>query len=346
MDFHYESEGVLINRYKIILLKTVLVLIIIFYCLLNTTTNVFAKRVLIDGILAVVNQEIITFSDLINREKRLYDAENPPDGMSAEARMSIRKKILQDLIDGKLMVNEARRLNLTPSNEELLEYLNKIKISNNINSDEELEAFLAKEGLTIEELKGGILEEISIIKVREHMVYRNVDVNEKEILEFYDSNWTGHKEGLRVKISHILLKFDEGNRPEYEKSLLEKCNEILHKWEQGESFTELVAEYSEDVSADSGGTLGMFYLKDLRPEFAEAIKNLEPGNISKPIKTELGYHILLLEERKDSGLETGSSIWNKIAETIYEKKKANFYETWIQRLRKEADIEINQGALD
>lgn len=305
-----------------------------------------ANGAIIDRILAIVSNDIITLSDLLVREKLLYKMEKPPDDLSEESKIDIREKMLQDLIDERLMIAEARRLGLAPSDTEVNEFLNDLKIENNMYSDEEFERYLSEDGLTPEDIKRKISDDKSIAKVRERMIYYNVEVSEEEIVDYYEREWTGYKEGVRVKISHILLNIPEGATTEDERHLFNKAEEIMKKYREGRAFSDLAARYSEDEdSANSGGDLGMFYVKDLIPEFATAIGNLEVGNVTGPIKTTLGFHILLLEERKSEGLEKGSSIWNAIGEMLYEKKKADFLETWIKRLRQEASIDIKQEAL-
>ena len=107
----------------------------------------------------------------------------------------------------------------------------------------------------------------------------------------------------------------------------------------------MASEYSEDASVSEGGYLGWFYAENLRPEFAKALEGVQAGRVTGPVKTDLGYHIIFVSERKDLGLEKGSPIWGKIEETLVERKKADTFETWIERLRKRATIQINKGTL-
>ena len=314
-------------------------------CLCLISLKAFAGPVLIDSILAVANQDVITLSDLILMEKRIYGTDGFPQGLSTDAKIRIREKMLQDLIDERLMISEAERLKLIPSDAEVAEYIDQIKIKNGWLSDKALEASLAKDGLALEDFKKKILEDISLLKIRRKVAYRNILVTEQEILEYYETEWSGHEEGVRVRLSHILLKFPVDNNLEQEKPILKRTEEIMREWEQGEPFAELADKYSEDASAGPGGNLGTFYVKDLIPEFTNAIQTLQPGKIAGPIRTDIGYHILFLEERKESGLEKGSAIWKKIEETIVEKKKADYYEAWINRLRRGATIEINRESL-
>lgn len=314
-------------------------------CICLFSIDTFAKPVLIDGILAVVNGEIITLTDLILREKRLYGAEHPSEDLSADARKGFREKILQDLINERLMINEAERIKLSPTEEEIEKHIDQIKNENGFHSDEAFDSVLAKDGLTRKEFEKDISEEISLLRIHQRILHQAIQVTDQEIREYYETEWTGSKTRARIELSHILLKCPEEDRFKKGKDIIKRINEIIREWEQGKSFPELASKYSEDVSASEGGYLGWFYVEDLRPEFAEAIQGVQSGKVTGPVTTDLGYHILFISERKSSGLEQGLQTWEKIKETLIDRKRANHFEAWIERLRRNATIEIKNETL-
>ncbi len=317
---------------------------VIYLCLFSTFA--YAKPVLIDGILAVVNGEIITLSDLILREKRLYGPEGPSKDISADDKANrFRGKILQDLIDERLMINEAERMKVSPSEEEIKKHIEQIKIENGFHSDEEFNSALAKDGLTRKDFEKDIYEEICLFRIHQSIVNQSKQITDREIREYYETEWTGNREGTRTELSHILLKCPEESRPEKEKDIIKKANDIIRQWEEGKSFSELASEFSEDVSASEGGYLGWFYVEELRPEFAKAIQGVEPGRIAGPVTTDLGYHILFISAQKSQGLEQGSPVWERIRETLIERKRTDFFNSWIEKLRKIGTIEINKEIL-
>jgi len=319
--------------------------IVISFIILCLSGVSYSSKVLIDRILAVVNDDVVTLSDLITREKKIYGEDNPPGEMNPDVKIKIRDKMLQDLIEERLIINEAKRLGLIPTDEEISDFIEQLKIENTIYSDEEFEAFLRKDGFSLDDFKARIRDDASVLKARRYMIQNNVAVSESEIYEYYETKWTGNKEGVRVKLSHIFLRLTDPNDKELENKIRLKAEKIIEKWERGESFAKLANQYTEDETAGSDGSLGQFYLNDLLPDFYKAIKELREGEIAGPVRSDMGYHILFLEERKATGLERGSSIWNMIQETIYERKKADFYDNWIEHLRKGANIDIKQEAL-
>jgi len=319
--------------------------VVVIICLCLFSTDAFTKPVLIDGILAVVNGEIITLSDLILSETRLYGAEKASNDLSSDEIKRFREKILQDLINERLMIKEAERIKLSPTEEEIKKHIDNIKIENGFQSDEAFDLALAKDGLTLKEFKEDIYEEISLFRIHQRIFHQSIQVTDREILEYYDTEWQGNKDGTRVELSHILLKCSEEDRSGKGSDIIKRANDIIRQLEQGKSFSELASKFSEDVSESEGGYLGWFYIEDLRPEFAKALQGAGSEKIIGPITTDLGYHILFISDLKNLGLEQGSPIWEKIKETLIERKRADFFETWIERLRKNANIEINNKTL-
>lgn len=312
-------------------------------CTLACRVNVRAEPVLIDGILAVVNGEVITWSDLVMREKGLRRS---MDDLPPEERKGIREKILRDLIDEQLMIEEAKRMMLAPDDAEIERHIEKIKADNGLTSDEALDSALAKDGLTRDDLKRNLSEEIAFLRIQQKFINQAIQVTDQEIRVYYETEWKGTREGTRVEISHILLRSSgEVNDPGAETDARERIEEMKREWERGTPFADLAIRYSQDASAADGGYLGWFSLDGLRPEFTEAISGIQPGGIAGPVKTDRGYHLLLLIARTEKGLERGSPSWEEIKETLIERKRADLFDSWMERLRKKATIEINEKAL-
>ncbi|MGA1796600.1 MAG: peptidylprolyl isomerase [bacterium] len=312
-------------------------------CIMACRVNARAEPVLLDGILAVVNGTVITWSDLVMRERGLRRS---MDDLPAEERHDMREKIIQDLIDEQLMIEEAKRMAITPDDAEIERHIEKIKADNGLTSDEALDEALAKDGLTRDDLKKNLSEEIAFLRLQQRFLNQVIQVTDQEIRAYYDTEWTGAKEGTRVEISHILLlPPGEGDNPGAERDARERIEEIKREWEKGTPFAELATRYSQDASAADGGYLGWFSLDGLRPEFAEAIFGIRPGGVAGPVKTDRGYHLLLLIARAEKELERGSPLWEEIKKTLTERKRTELFDSWIERLRKKAAIEINEKAL-
>jgi len=312
-------------------------------CIFVCRVNAHAEPVLLDGILAVVNGEVITWSSLVMREKGINRSPGDP---SPKERQGIREKILQDLIDEQLMIDEAKRMTLAPDDAEIERHIEKIKADNGLTSDEALDAALARDGLTREDLKKNLSEEISYLRIQQKFFNQPIQVTDQEIREYYHTEWKGAKEETMVEISHILLRpSGEGNDPGAERDARERLEAMKREWEQGTPFADLAARHSQDASAADGGYLGWFSLDGLRPEFAGAVMEIQPGGIAGPIETDRGYHLLYLIALKEKGLERNSPLWEEIKTALIERKRADLFKSWIERLRKRATIEINEKAL-
>jgi peptidyl-prolyl cis-trans isomerase D len=144
-----------------------------------------------------------------------------------------------------------------------------------------------------------------------------VNINEEEIKTYYEDNIDSFKEPKSVKASHILFKLAEGATKDEENKVKEKAESILKKARAGEDFAKLAKEYSDDTQTkENGGELGYLQKGQTTETFENAAFNLKKGEISEPIKTSYGYHIIKVEDVKDERVldfqEAHDTIKNKL----------------------------------
>lgn len=160
-------------------------------------------------------------------------------------------------------------------------------------------------------------------------------VEDKEVKEYYDKNREHYKMAKRYKVSHLMVK-DEKD--------LQLAQERLKK---GEPFEKVVRELSIDKeSAQSGGSLGYLEEGRMPPEFERVLKKMKVGQISEPVKTQFGWHLLKLEEVKDAGYVDYETMKESIRNVLLEEKRQKLMEEYTQELKKKYKIEINKTLLD
>lgn len=143
-----------------------------------------------------------------------------------------------------------------------------------------------------------------------------IKVTEQEVRDYYDVNLENYKVKDQVKARHILFKLEEGADEAQEKNVREKASSVLAKARKGEDFAELAKKYSEGPSKDAGGDLGYFSKGQMVKPFEDAVFNLKKGEISDLVKTPFGYHIILVEDVKESRTKELGEVREEITEKV------------------------------
>lgn len=308
-----------------------------FYILI--CTFIFAAdphaSILLDKVIAVVNGEAITWGEL--RRAIEFESKGQLRGLSTEEREGIIKKyeknILNDLIDTRLQLQEAKRLGLGVSRSEINSAIEDIKKKYNL-TDEEFLNSLKAEGLSEEGYRKELSEQILLAKVINIEVRSNIVVTDKEIEEYYKENEKIYNKE-RIRIRQIFFKRpDDGSIERVER----KAMEIMKRVQEGEDFAILAKGFSEDPSAESGGDIGYIERGSVLKEVEDVAFSLHKGEVSKPFWSPKGLHIIKVEDRTEGGFE---KVKDEIRTVLIERAFQKRYEDWIKKLRDKAYIEIN-----
>ncbi|WP_017728683.1 peptidylprolyl isomerase [Halalkalibacterium ligniniphilum] len=228
--------------------------------------------------------------------------------------------VLQELVQLHLLQEAANELDITQ--EEIDEELNRYKTQFGVEEDEELLEFLDTQfGITVENLDEFIDQYVIPPLALDKLSTQGVEVTEEQKQQYFEEN----KESLvELETSHILVEDEE------------TAQEVLEKLEAGEDFAGLAEEYSTDPgSAANGGSLGFNARGVMVEEFDEAAFNLEIGEISEPVQSQFGYHIIKVTDKKDTYEELESKI-----QEVLEEQQARTPEQVMQDLLNEANIDV------
>ncbi|MFH1288101.1 MAG: peptidylprolyl isomerase [bacterium] len=293
------------------------------FLIISVFLSLSVSAKIIEMIAAKVNGEIITLSELEGelaqiREqvKKVYPPEEQNNALKVE-----QKKMLNLLIENKVILQNAKKAGIEVMPAEVNRYL-KEAISNmkkKFPDEETFEKALLERQTSLTELRrlyrSRIGEELVIQRYVEQEVKSKIEVSEKEIDDYFEKQ----KEEVRAK--HILLKTEE------------EALAILDEIKAGGDFDELAKEKSEGPSAEKSGDLGYFRNGDMVPEFSDAVFQMKKGEISGPVKTQFGYHIIRLEDRRT--IEPGERIRAYHIVTKTQKEAQDL----LERLKKGDDFE-------
>ncbi|KAA0545422.1 foldase [Bacillus sp. BGMRC 2118] len=249
-------------------------------------------------------------SDSISKEE-LYDAMVMQYGADT----------LDKLISDRIIELEVKKEKVTATDEEVGDELQSLIES--YGSEESFNEALATSGLSLSDAK----KEIKTFLLTEKLLSERVTVSDEEIKTYFEENKDEFGQAEQVQASHILV-VDEST-----------AQEVLAKVKAGEDFATLAEDYSTDTAtAETGGDLGYFGRGEMTTEFDEAAFSLSVGSVSDPVKTEYGYHIIKVTDKKEAKEATLEESKEEIKETLLDEKISSEYTVWLEEKMKDYNI--------
>ncbi|RME45555.1 MAG: hypothetical protein D6795_16465, partial [Deltaproteobacteria bacterium] len=281
-----------------------------------------SQRKTVDRIVAITNDEIITLYDLMQAGAPIFDriaAEY--EGAAREAKMkAAMSDLLDKMIDYKLIEQQARKIGITVAEKEIDRQLEELKKSQNL-TQEQLEMALARDGMTLADYRKEIRTRLLTSRYVEYLVRQRVKITEEKLRQYYTQNLDRFRQsgGGDVRIADLFLPYPQGDATGKEE-VIEEARRIRQEIAAGLPFMEAVRKYSEGYNIAEGGDLGFLELDQLQPEFREALEGLEPGEISDPIETERGLHLLQLIEVRNAPILPFEQVKSQIMSELYQKE--------------------------
>jgi peptidyl-prolyl cis-trans isomerase SurA len=245
-------------------------------------------------IAAVVNTEVISVYDLVARLHLIIASSNLPD--SPELRQRLAPQVLRGLIDERLKLQEAKRLNIKVSDEEFKSAVADIEKRNNIPAGS-FKEFLAARGIDAATIFEQIRSSIAWGKVIQQRIRPRVEITDDEVRETIE-RIRNNANQPRYAVSEIFLAVDT---PEQEDSVRQGAERILEQINKGANFSQIARQFSQSATAAVGGDMGWIEEGQLDTELDNALRKMQPGQIVGPIRTAGGYYILALRDKRIPG---------------------------------------------
>lgn len=289
----------------------------------------------VSRVVAEVNDDIITSQELDQILRPLYAKyKSVYSGEELEKHVrEARKNAIEQLIERKLVLQEAKKKNIQVDTKDVETKLGQIK--SKFDSEEEFYYALEKEGMTVDQLRENIHEQLLVRTLTRQEVTRSISVSPKEVDDYYKKHIDDYSEPEMVQIGQILVKKGKDTA-----AARKKIEEAQAKLKNGASFEAVAKEYSEGPYAKEGGNLPFYAKGDLLKEIEDAAFSLSVGQNSGIIESSLGFHLIILKAKKEPHVRSLTEVWSEVEEVIYQKEIEVVHKKWVTRLKSKAHIQI------
>jgi len=290
-----------------------------------------------DRVIAIVNNDAITLGEVLESIV-MFKQENRGQSVR-ETDDELMQRFLARLIDSRLQLQEAEREKIVVEDAEVEEELAARMKKLRTETREEFEAMLKREGIGMDVLKRRLRDELRKQKVVRRKVQLRVSVTDEEIDRYLEANRQKLETGLGYHARHILI-VPEGASDAAWDAAHARALEVHAELGRGEDFAELARKHSRDASAKDGGDLGALHRGELAQDIESQILALQPGDVSLPYRSRLGYHIFRLESKESLEGEGAARARDQIRGILFREKYEARLDAWLREIKQRAIIEV------
>jgi len=307
------------------------------------SANLWAQESeVVDRIVAVVNNEIITLYDL-NRAfapyaKNIKALAYPPE-KERQTLFQVRQDVLKQLIDSMVADQQVRRDKITVSQQEINNAIERFKEARRF-TDEQLRLGLESQGLTMEEYRKQIEEQILRSKLVNREVKSKIVITKEDIKEYYESHREKYAGEKKYYLWNLYIKVSSESSSSERSNARSQMEAVLVKLNQGQSFESLVDEIKKSSFAVQGTDLGLYRLKELSEQLRQVVEKMDAGEYSAVLDTNFGYQIIYVQKIEDSQDQPLAAVESEIEEKLYKELVDNKYQEWLEQLRARSHIRI------
>ena len=349
-------------------MKKLVLILIALICL-----PVFAAAQVVEEIVTRVNSQIITLSEFQRSKDQLKDEVKQQDAANADKLYAEREKdILRDLIDQQLLLQKGKDLDIT-GDTDLIKQLDQMRKDMKLDTMEELEKAATAQGISYEDFKQNMRNQIITRKVIGEEVGQRLSITKEDEQQFYNEHKNEMEQPESIKLSEILVA---PKKPAADKSAVApaqnsaadssaasdpatqadeaaalaaaeaKANDLLKQIQAGASFEDMAKKNSDGPSASQGGDLGAFKRGTLAKELEDKTFAMKSGEVSDVIRTKQGYVILKVTSHQMAGIPPLKDIEGRVQEALYMQRLQPALRVYLAKLREDAYIDYKEGYID
>jgi peptidyl-prolyl cis-trans isomerase SurA len=290
---------------------------------------------IVNKVLATVDGEPVTMYEVKQFAAHNIRARELGTGVDQSA-------LLDAVITDKLVQKEVSDKGIVVRDEDVNRYIENIKERNKIN-DEQLQQALQQQGMTLESYRTQIRQDIQRQQLISHEIRGKVNVTPEEVQRYYEAHLSEYSTPERIEVAHIVFRLPADPPNDQVAAITAKAEEVYQRIKKGADFGEMAKQYSEDASAQNGGDLGWFKKGELLDSLEQAAARLRVGEVSEPVRSKVGIHLIKLEGREGAAHQNLDELADQIKEQLYNAALEERFQKWLtEDLRKRHHVEMVQ----
>lgn len=298
----------------------------------------------VEDIVVRVNDQIISRSDVQRQEQQLLQSAAQANA-SKEEIAAEQKNMLRDMIDQQLLLSRGKELGLN-ADADVIRRLDDIRKQNKFDSLDELERAARKEGVSFEDFKAQIRNQLLTQMVVRDEVGRRLQLTQNDLTKYYNEHKDDFTQPEQVRLSEILIPTADNASAEEIAQAEAKASDVKAQIAKGGDFTQLAKKYSGGPSAAQGGDLGLFKRGALAKVLEDQTFSLKEGESTAPTRTRQGFVILKVTEHQQAGPAPMKSVQPQIEEAMYIQAMQPALRAYLTKRRQEAYVDIQPGFVD
>ena len=302
----------------------------------------------IEQIIVKVNGEILTKTELENRQiQALRQTGKQVDANTNDAQLrqmldQVTPQLLVNTIDEMLLVQRGHELGYKMNDEQFQSVIDSIKKDNKIESEEQFQAALKAENMTLSDLRKSLERQMIVSRVQQNEVMGKIAVNDEEARAYYDAHKSEFTTPRTITLREIFINVPgDGQNINVgrDEEARDKIAAIRQRAMSGENFEKLASELSEAPSKANAGLIGPLSVTDLSPDLQKMLEPMKPGDITQPLRSARGYQLLKLETATAAEIKPFEQAREDISNRVFTDKRRDEFEKYLQKLRAQAIIE-------
>lgn len=316
--------------------------------LLLLAAPALVRAELVDRVAATVNADLVTYAEVEQRAAPLLEqlAREPAGPRRDEARLEALRRALDDLIGEKLMDAELKGLNVEVTDPEVELAIEDVQKQNNMTDKAAFEQALATQGFTPQGYRDFMKKQLSKVKLLNIKVKSKVKVSDEDVKAEYGRMAHAETADPEIKARHIIVLCPQNAPPEKVEATHQKALQLMEQARApGADFAALARKHSEGAGAASGGDLGWFRRGTLAASFEAAAFALKKGQVSEPVRTAFGWHVIKLEDTRQAAARPFDEVKDALRDKLYREQVEKQTVAYIAELRRGAAVDVKMAEL-